>query len=85
VTADLTSGLETLAADITSSATSKLLLSSRAALIPGVTQRLAEVTGLEVVTLPLAAAAAGALDHADRIRAPGPSLPLITDLGPAAS
>lgn len=58
-----------------------LRLSSRAAMAPGLTRRLAERSGLEAATLPLAAAAAGALDFSSRIRSPGSALPLITDLG----
>jgi hypothetical protein len=58
-----------------------LLVSSRAAMAPGLSQRVSHRSGLEATTLPLAAAAAGALDCSSRIRSPGSALPLITDLG----
>jgi len=58
-----------------------LLLTARAAGAPGLADRLADLTGLEVVELPFAAAAAGAHHAAQRIVAPGPALPFVTDLG----
>lgn len=58
-----------------------LLLTARAAGLPGLGERLSGLTELETSDLGLAAAASGALQHADRIIAPGPSLPLVTDLG----
>jgi len=58
-----------------------VLLTARAASVPGLAVRLARLTGLEIVELPLAAAAASALLLAQRIVAPGPALPFVTDLG----
>jgi len=58
----------------------RLLLSSRAAMAPGLSHRLSHRSGLEATTLPPGAAAAGALDRSSRIRSPGSALPLITDL-----
>ena len=60
-----------------------ILLTARAAGLPGLSRRLADSTGLDVEELPLAAAAAGAHQYAHLIVAPGPALPLITDLGEA--
>ena len=57
-----------------------LLLTARAASAVGLADRLANLTGLEVVELPLAAAAAGAHLAAPKIVAPGPALPFVTDL-----
>lgn len=57
-----------------------VLLTARAASMPGLSNRVAALTGLEVTELPLAAAAAGAHRHADRIVARGEALPLVTDL-----
>ena len=57
-----------------------ILLTARAAAAPGLADRLAKLTELEVSELPLAAAAAGAHQCAHRIVARGPALPLITDL-----
>ena len=58
-----------------------LLFTARAASAPGLADRLADLTDLEVVELPFAAAAAGAHQAARRIVAPGPALPFVTDLG----
>lgn len=57
-----------------------VLLTARAAAMPGLRKRIAALTGLEVTELPLAAAAAGAHQYADRIVARGEALPLVTDL-----
>ena len=57
-----------------------VFLSHRAASLPGLADHLSERTGLEIATLHPAAAAAGALAHADTIRAPGPALPFVTRL-----
>ena len=58
----------------------RLLLTARAAVLPGLADRLGALTGLEVAELPLAAAPAGALRFADRIRSPDRALPLVTSL-----
>lgn len=58
----------------------RILMTSRAAAMPGLAKRLAVLTGLEVTELPLAAAAAGALQCADRIVSRGEALPLVRDL-----
>lgn len=60
---------------------SGVLLSARAASVPGLVDHLARATGLEVRELPLAAAADGAHRCFQHILSPGPALPLITDLG----
>ena len=60
-----------------------IFLTARAAGLPGLSRRLADSTGFDVEELPLAAAAAGAHQCAHLIVAPGPALPLITDLGEA--
>jgi len=57
-----------------------LLLSHRAAALPGLVDYLEEHTESSVVVLHPAAAASGALAHADRIRSPDPALPFITRL-----
>ena len=57
-----------------------LLLSHRAAALPGLVDHLEEHTESSVVVLHPAAAAGGALAHADRIRSPDPALPFITSL-----
>jgi len=58
----------------------RVLLTARAAAMPGLTTRLAALTELEVIELPLAAAAAGAHQCAHRIVSRGEALPLVTDL-----
>jgi hypothetical protein len=57
-----------------------LILSHSSSQFPGLSQRLCERNGLEAESLPIAAAAAGALRHADMIAAPGETLPLVTNL-----
>ena len=57
-----------------------LLLSHRAAALPGLVDYLEEHTESSVVVLHPAAAASGALAHADRISSPDPALPFITRL-----
>lgn len=62
----------------------RVLLTARAAAMPGLTERLTSLTGLPMTELPLAAAAAGAHRYADRIVSLGEALPLVTDLGELA-
>jgi hypothetical protein len=57
-----------------------LLLSHRAAALPGLVDHLRGRTELTIEALHPAAAASGALAHADRIRSPDPALPFITRL-----
>lgn len=59
---------------------STILVSRRAATLPGLLDRLAQVGDSEVIPLEQGAAAAGALLHADAIRAPGDdeALPFVT-------
>lgn len=57
-----------------------LLLSHRTAALPGLVEHLEYRTGTSVLVLHPAAAASGALAHADRIRSSDPALPLITRL-----
>ena len=57
-----------------------LLLSHRAASLPGLRQRLTEVKDAVVVDLPEGAAADAALAHAAHIRMPGEALPFVTTL-----
>lgn len=57
-----------------------LLLSHRAATLPGLVDHFEERTGLKVAVLHQAAAASGALAHADRIRSPDSAMPFVTRL-----
>jgi hypothetical protein len=57
-----------------------LLLSARAARLPGLADRLREIRGLGLVELVLGAAVAGVLEHRERIRRPGDALPFVTRL-----
>ena len=57
-----------------------LLLSHRAAALPGLVDHLEEHTGLPVAVLHPAAAGGGALAHADRIRSSDSALPFVTRL-----
>ncbi len=57
-----------------------LLLSHRAAALPGLVDHLKEHTESSVVVLHPAAAASGALAHADRIRSSDSALPFVTSL-----
>lgn len=57
-----------------------LLLSHRAAALPGLANHLEAATGLSVAVLHPAAAGSGALAHADRLRARGDALPFVTRL-----
>ena len=58
----------------------RLLLSSRASGIPGLAARLGEATGLDVVDLPYDGTVVATLRHRERLRHPGPALPLVTRL-----
>ena len=81
-TVDLTRDqIDTLVRSAMAHRPAALLLTARAAGAPGLADRFADLTGLEVVELPFAAAAAGAHHAAQRIVAPGPALPFVTDLG----
>lgn len=62
-----------------------LLLSHRAAALPGLRERLAEVAETRIVSLPEGVTAAGALRMRDRIRSQGESLPFITRLPAGAA
>jgi hypothetical protein len=57
-----------------------VLVSARAARLPGLAGRLAAVRGLEVVLLPVQAAAAGALRERDAIRSPRGAIRFVTQL-----
>jgi hypothetical protein len=57
-----------------------LLLSHRAAALPGLVDHLGEHTDLTIVPLHPAVAGGGALAHADRIRSPGSALSFVTRL-----
>lgn len=57
-----------------------ILLSARAARVPGLAERLGEIRGVRIVELPLGAAVAGALGHRDRLRGGGDALPFVTRL-----
>lgn len=57
-----------------------LLLSSRAASLPGLPERLSGIGGVSVVLLPEAAAARGALRAREQIRSDGEALPLVSRL-----
>jgi hypothetical protein len=72
--------LSDLASECAPSDDSTLLVSHSAASLPGLVDHLEERTGLKVVVLHAAAAASGALAHAERIRSPGPALPFVTRL-----
>jgi hypothetical protein len=57
-----------------------LLISHNTAALPGVVDHLSEHTGFDVVVLHQAAAASGALVHADRVRSSDAALTMITRL-----
>ncbi len=57
-----------------------LLLSHRAVALPGLLDHLSGIPHLSIVALHPAAAAAGALTHADRIRSSGSALEFVTRL-----
>jgi hypothetical protein len=57
-----------------------ILVSAHAARLPGLAGRLAAVRGVEVVLLPVQAAAAGALRERDAVRSPRDALRLVTQL-----
>ncbi|MDX1389264.1 MAG: FHA domain-containing protein [Acidobacteriota bacterium] len=57
-----------------------VLLSHRAASLPGLESRLAAIEGVRVIALAPEAATAGALRHAGRIRAAGEELPFVVRL-----
>jgi hypothetical protein len=57
-----------------------VLVSAHAARLPGLAGRLAAVRGVEVVLLPVQAAAAGALRERDAIRSPRDAIRLVTQL-----
>ena len=63
----------------------KLFLTARAANAPGLADHLAKLTKLDVVELPLAAAAAGVHQAAPKIVARGQVLPFVTELGESAT
>jgi FHA domain-containing protein len=62
-----------------------ILLTHRAALLPGMADRLRERRGLTIVELHASAAAGGALRHADRLRHAGEALPFVTRLPSGAT
>ena len=72
--------LSSLVSDHTYADGTTLLLSHRAVALPGLLDRFSKLAGLTVVALHPAAAAAGALAHADRIRSSGSALPFVTRL-----
>lgn len=55
-----------------------ILLSDRMAGLPGFEERLAEIADAEIVALPRAAAASGALRHVEFVRSPGEAVPYVT-------
>ena len=57
-----------------------LLLSARAARLPGLADRFREIRDLALAELPLGAAVAGALQHLERLRSRGEALPFVTRL-----
>lgn len=57
-----------------------VLLSHRAAQLPGLADRIREIRGAIVVELHVAAAVSGALQNRDRLRNPGETLPFVTRL-----
>ena len=57
-----------------------VLVSAHAARLPGLAGRLAAVRGVEVVLLPVQAAAAGALRERDTVRSPAGAIRLVTQL-----
>ncbi len=76
-----TGELDELVTSASSEQPGGVLLSARAANVPGLADRMARVTGLEVGVLGLAAAAAGAQQRCHRIAATGEALPMVIDLG----
>jgi hypothetical protein len=57
-----------------------LVLSHRAAILPGFADHLRRVAQTELTTLPIAAAAVGAIRHAEHIEEPGETLTFVTRL-----
>ena len=57
-----------------------VLLTHRAAGLPGLSRRVGEIGGVEVAVLPSTAAVDGALMHRETIRSPGEALPFATRL-----
>ncbi len=57
-----------------------VLLSHRAARLPGLAERIREIRGVTVVELHLAAAVSGALQNRDHLRHAGEALPFVTRL-----
>jgi hypothetical protein len=72
--------LSALASECSPSEDTTLLLSHRAGALPGLIDHLEVRTGLNIVALHPAAAASGALTHADRIRSPESAMPFVTRL-----
>jgi hypothetical protein len=62
-----------------------IVVTARAAAMPGLVERLSGPDGIEVVELPFASAPAGALRFAEEIRSPGNALPLVTSLAPPST
>ena len=69
-----------IAAAVTDAAQTTVLLSARAAAIPGLIDAIQAASGVRVHALDALAATRGALLHADRIRAAGDALPFVTRL-----
>jgi hypothetical protein len=61
-----------------------LVMSHRAAQLPGLEAELARLPGIEVTALPIAAAAVGAIRHAAEIESSAEALPFVTRLQVAA-
>lgn len=72
--------LSSLVNECAPSKDTSLLLSHRAATLPGLVEHLEGRTGLKVVVLHAAAAASGALAHADRILSMDPGIRFVTRL-----
>ncbi|HET9317609.1 MAG TPA: hypothetical protein VFQ51_18595 [Vicinamibacteria bacterium] len=80
VTRELQRAVAEQAKALVPTGSTRVLVSARASGIPGLTARLERDTGLDVVELPYDGAVVATLRHRDRLRHPGPSLPLVTRL-----
>ena len=60
--------------------TPTIMISARAAAIPGLMPRLTQLSGTQVIALEGSAAAKGALEHGQRIASPGGDLPFVVRL-----
>ena len=80
VTRDLQRTVAEQAKALLPTGSARVFVSARASGMPGLAARLERDTGLDVVELPYDGAVVATLRHRDRLRQPGPALPLVTRL-----